>query len=87
MLWTIFASLVITFISIIILTSMLFGSTRNPLFGGDEGKLQFDAKWKPRLGDKNTDYLAVLVGLIIPLIVSVGFWVVFMWGNIWGDWF
>jgi hypothetical protein len=87
MLWTIFASLVITFVSIIILTSMLFGSTRNPLFGSDGGKLQFDAKWKPRLGDKYTDYLAVLVGLIIPLIVSITFWVVFMWGNIWGDWF
>jgi len=87
MFWTIFATLVITFVSTAILWSMVLGSPRNPLFGSQGGKLQFDAKWKPRLGDKYTDYLAVLVGLIIPLIVSITFWVVFMWGNIWGDWF
>ena len=87
MLWTIFASLVITFVAIQILWSFMLGTPQNPLFGRDAARQMFDLKWKPRLGDKYTDYLAVFVGLILPLIVSVGFWVVFMWGNIWGDWF
>ena len=86
MLRVLLVSLVVSVVSIIILWGMLF-DFRNPLLGSQGGKSKFDAKWKPRLGDKYTDYLAVLVGLILPLIVSITFWVVFMWGNIWGDWF
>jgi len=87
MLWDIFASLVITFVAIQILWSFMLGTPQNPLFGRDAARQMFDLKWKPRLGDKYTDYLAVLMGLIFPIIGSVGFWIVMMWGNIWGDWF
>ena len=87
MLWTIFATLVITFVSTAILYSFMLGTPQNPLFGRNAARQMFDLKWKPRIGDKLTDYLAVLMGLIFPIIGSVVFWIVMMWGNIWGDWF